>query len=65
MRSSAKQESGIEQVSTVGTNHSEVGGLITPWVLPLARLDGSITENLGTSGLDNHAKSDNIQMKAR
>ena len=46
----AKQESDIEQVSSVGTNHSEVGGLITPRILPLARLDGSITENWGTSG---------------
>ena len=45
MKLSAKQESGIEQVTTVGTNHSEVEGLITPQVLPLARLDGSITEN--------------------
>ena len=50
MKSSAKQESGIGQVTTVGTNHSEVEGLITPQVLPLARLDGSITENWGTSG---------------
>ena len=41
----AKQESDIEQVSSVGTNHSEVEGLITLRVLPLARLDGSITEN--------------------
>ena len=57
MRSPAKQESAIGQVSIVGTNHSEVGGLITPRVLPLARLDGSITENLGTRGLDNQAKS--------
>ena len=51
----AKQESAIEQVSTVRTNHSEVGGLITPRVLPLA---GLMAHLLKTGELvDNKAKS--------
>ena len=69
MKSSAKQESGIEQVTTMGTNHSEVGGLITPRVLPQAGLmahllkTGELVDTSGTR--QNQVDPDDIQMKAR